>query len=84
MWQDYAITTLFIILNAALVPQIVHGFKIKKRMISPLTGIMTAIPMYLLAIIFFTLGLTFSMIMEIIGGSLWFILLIQSIIYKNN
>jgi len=84
MWQDYIISLAIILANYALVPQVIHGFKIKKKTITFQTGLIMSFAVYLVSIMFFTLELYFSAIMNFIGGILWTILFIQSIIYRKS
>jgi uncharacterized protein with PQ loop repeat len=83
MWQDIAITIVGIILNLAMLPQIIRGFKLKRKMIASSTAIITMIGVFVVGFVFFTLKLYFSAILQCIGGIFWTILFIQSIIYKN-
>lgn len=83
VWQDTVITTIIILFSYALIPQIYQGFKEKKSLINLQTSLITSTGMYLLAIVYNTLGLTFSTIMSIITGTLWLIILIQRLVYKN-
>lgn len=83
MWQDIALSIILIALNVALVPQIIKGLKTKKKAIAFSTGLITVTGIYFAAFIYFTLNLYFSMIIELIGGTLWLVLLIQSLIYKK-
>ena len=82
IWQDITITAVNIIFAYALIPQVYQGFKEKKGFINLQTGLLTALGMYTLAFVFFTLNLIFSTIMVIFVGTLWLSLLIQKIIYK--
>jgi len=84
MWQDIALSIILVLLNIALVPQIIKGFKTKKKNIAFSTGLITVTGIYFAAFIYFTLNLYFSVVIELIGGTLWFILFIQSIIYRKN
>jgi len=83
MWQDIAITTIMILFAYALVPQIARGFKLKKRLVSIQTSLITFLGMYVLSYIYLTLKLNFSTIVSLITGTLWLILFIQGIIYKK-
>lgn len=84
MWQDYVISLAIILANYALIPQVIHGFKTKKKTITFQTGLIMSLAVYLVSTMFFTLGLFFSAIMNFIGGVLWTTLLIQSIVYRKN
>jgi len=82
IWQDFVITGVNIVFAYALIPQVYQGFKEKKGFINFQTGLLTAIGMYTLAFVFFTLDLMFSTIISIFIGTLWLSLLAQKIIYK--
>jgi hypothetical protein len=84
MWQDIAITILSICFVIALIPQISNGFKTKKSTVSKLTALITFVGAYIMAFVFFTLELYSSTIVQSIAGTFWFIIFIQSIIYRNN
>ncbi len=83
MWQDTIITTIIILFSYALIPQAYQGFKEKKGLINIQTSLITSIGMYVLAFVYNTLNLTFSTIMSILAGTIWLVLLIQKLIYKN-
>jgi len=83
MWQDIALTIVTIFLTYALIPQVIKGFKIKKNIISKQTASITSAGMYAISIIYFTLGLFLSTTISLITGTLWLIIFIQSITYKN-
>ena len=81
-WQDIVISLSIIFATYALIPQVLQGFKVKKKLITTQTSLIYTIAIYSVTIAFFTLELYFSAIMDFIMGTLWLILLIQSIIYK--
>jgi hypothetical protein len=83
MWQDIVITICIIAFSYALIPQIYQGFKQKKGVINLQTSIITTIGMFVVAGIYLALNLYLSAIMNFVGGILWFILFLQSIIYKK-
>jgi hypothetical protein len=83
VWQDVIITICIIAFSYALIPQIILGFKKKKKLIAFQTALITSIGMFILSITYITLGLPFSAIMGLITAMLWAILLIQGIIYKS-
>lgn len=84
MWQDLVISFGIILASYALIPQVIHGFKIKKKTITIQTALITSFAVYLVAVMFFMVGLYFSAAMNFIGGVLWTMLLIQSIAYRKN
>lgn len=83
MWQDYLITIIMVAFSYALIPQIYQGFEQKKGFINIQTSLITFLGMYLLTIIYFTLGLIFSTVIGFLTGTMWLILFIQRIVYKN-
>jgi len=83
IWQDILISITTILLAYALIPQIIKGFKTKRKTITIQTSLITLIGMYILCFAYLTLNLIFSTIVAFITGTLWLILFIQSIIYKK-
>jgi len=81
--QDYVITLCLIAFSYALLPQVYQGFKQKKGFINLQTSGITFVGMYAVAAVYLTLGLTFSTVIAFITGTIWFILFVQRIIYKN-
>lgn len=80
--QDTIITIVIVCFSYALIPQVYQGFKNKKGYISLQTSGITAIGMYILAIVYYTLGLIFSATISIITATIWTTLFVQKIIYK--
>ena len=83
-WQDIVITIVIIFFSYALVPQIIKGFKEKRKLIVFQTTLITSVGLFIISITYLTMNLFFSTIMAFITGTLWTILFIQGIIYKNN
>ena len=73
MWQDIAIAITSVIFDIVLIPQIIYGFKTKKKTIAFSTALVTFIGVYATTFIYFTLQLKFTAIMSIVGGTLWLI-----------
>ena len=82
IWQDTTIAIVIIAFSYALLPQVYQGFKQKKGLINLQTSTITALGMYILSFVYFTLELYFSTIMSLITGTLWAILFFQKIAYK--
>ncbi len=82
VWQDIAISIASVLLAYALIPQVIKGFKEKRKIISFQTAILTVLGLLVITMSYYTLELTFSTIIIGITTSLWVILLIQTIIYK--
>jgi len=83
MWQDFTLMIVAICLNIAMLPQIIKGFKAKKKMMASSTTLITVIGIFIVGFVYLSLNLYFSAVLQLIGGILWLILFIQSIIYKN-
>ena len=84
MWQDIAITIISVIFGIALAPQVIHGFKTKKKIINFSTALITFMGAFVIAAIYLTLNLYSAMVIQLILGGLWLVLFIQSIIYRKN
>lgn len=84
VWQDYVIGVIIVTFSFALVPQVIEGFKKRKGIILVSAGLPTSLGLYVLAVTFATLGLYFSMVMNIITGTLWLLLLMQTIAYGRS
>ena len=82
VWQDIVITASIVIMSYALVPQVIMGFRKRKKLVSLQTSFITSGALYTLTFVFFTLGLIFSAIMDFVIASLWLILFVQGIVYK--
>lgn len=84
MWQDYVIGAMTIMFGIALVPQVIQGFVQRKGVILISTGLPTFLGLYVLALTFATLELYFSMVMNLVTGTLWLLLLVQTIFYGRS
>jgi hypothetical protein len=82
VWQDILITICSILFGYSLIPQIYHGFKHKKGSITLQTSTLTVIGLLALAFAFFTLGLYFSALGNLVMASLWGVLLFQKLKYQ--
>jgi hypothetical protein len=82
IWQDIVITIVYVALSAALLPQIIKGFKERKGHIVIYSSAPTAIGLYVVAATFLTLGLVLSSIISFITATMWLILMIQKLVYK--
>lgn len=81
LWQDYVIAICSVMFSYALVPQVVRGFRERRGTIVMQTALITTIGMYIMTVMFFTLGLYFSMVVSCITGTLWLLLFLQKAIY---
>ena len=84
MWQDIALAAVSIILAYALVPQVLQGFKTKKKTVSTQTSIIAFLGMFIVTSLYLVMHLYFASAVAFITGILWFIIFIQGIIYKKN
>lgn len=82
IWQDFVIGATNILLSYALVPQIYDGMKKQKALVHIQTSLISAVSLFILSFTVFTLDLYFATITTFLGGLLWFILLLQKLIYK--
>lgn len=82
VWQDLVIPFVNVLFIIALIPQIYHGFKMKKALITLQTSLITFSGLYILAVTFLTLKLYFSTIGTLVSATLWYVLLLQTIVYK--
>jgi len=82
-WQDFVIMISNILLSYALIPQVIKGFKDKRRNISIQTGVISVIGLSFIAYSFFSLGLLFSGWTLATTATLWAVLLYQTLIYKK-
>lgn len=83
-WQDLVITIAVFLMSYALIPQVIKGFKTKKALISIQTAAITAAALYTISFVYLTINLYFSSAMNFLTGTLWTILLVQSIIYRKD
>jgi len=83
IWQDLVISIVNIVFSISLVPQVIHGFKEKKALITFATSIPTFLGLYVLAFTFFTLDLYYSSILSFLTATLWLVLFIQGLIYEH-
>jgi hypothetical protein len=83
MWQDFVLMVISLFLSYAMIPQVRRGLKQKKRLISIATCTINFIGLYAESAIFLTLGLYFSSFVIFCGGTLWLIIFVQGIIYRN-
>lgn len=82
VWQDLVISVANVIFAISLIHQVYFGFKEKKGHLTLITSSFTVLGLLAITISFFSLKLYYSSIMSGITCFLWFILLIQTIIYR--
>jgi len=82
VWQDIVITICIVLSSYALIPQVIYGFKTKKKLIAIQTSLITTLSVYTITFVFFTLKLYFSTAINFLIGTLWLIILFQGIKYQ--
>jgi hypothetical protein len=80
-WEDIVLAIANVLMGYALIPQVILGFKQRKKTISTQTSLITFIALVSVVICYVSFGLYFSIIVGSFTTILWLILLIQSIIY---
>ncbi len=83
IWQDIILTLVNFIFTYSLIPQVYHGFKVKKTSILFQTALLTFIGLYLSSIAMLTLRLYVSGAVMFVNATLWLLLFIQTVIYKK-
>jgi uncharacterized protein with PQ loop repeat len=83
MWQDIALASVSIILAYALVPQVVQGFKTKKKTVSTQTAVIAFVGMFIVTSLYLIMGLYFASAVAFVTGILWLIIFLQGIAYKK-
>lgn len=82
-WQDITISLANVLFSVSLIIQVYYGFKEKVGPIKYLTSIPTFVGLYTVSFVFVTLTLYLSAIISFLNGTLWLLLFIQRLIYKN-
>lgn len=83
VWQDIVIAIANALFGYSLVYQVYIGFKEKKGFLTIQTSLLTTIGLYALSIAYLTLNLYLSTIIGFFNGTMWFLLLIQRLVYKK-
>jgi hypothetical protein len=83
VWQDVVITLANIAFTYSLIHQVFHGFKTKKAHLTLTAAALTSLGLYATSFCFFTLGLISSGVTIAINGTLWLILLVQTLKYGS-
>jgi hypothetical protein len=81
---DIILALVSIALAYSLIPQVFLGFRLKQKLITTQTSLITVIGMYIISFCYFILNLYFSSIVSLITGSLWLVLFVQGLNYKHN
>ena len=72
-----------ILLSYALIPQVIYGFKKKRRLVTLQTSGLSALGLLILNISFLSLGLPLALITNAIAMLLWIILFFQGISFPK-
>jgi hypothetical protein len=83
IWQDVIIFIANILFGYSLIYQVYKGYRDKKGYLSKQASFFTALGLYALTIVYFTLSLFLSTIISFFNGTMWLILLIQRFVYKS-
>ncbi|MFH1276309.1 MAG: hypothetical protein ABIH82_04310 [Candidatus Woesearchaeota archaeon] len=83
IWQDLVITCSIVLFAASLIPQVYLGFKKKKGYITLKTSIPTFVGLVTIMFAYLSLELYFSTIVGFITAFLWFLLLVQRLVYQK-
>ncbi len=83
MWQDIVVAIANIMFSYSLIHQVYHGFIEKKGFLTIPTSLLTTIGMFAITVVYLSLNLYISTIIGAFNGTMWFLLLIQRIIYKK-
>ncbi len=82
-WQDLIISISIVLMGYAMIPQVIHGFRKKINTIKLQTSIITTIALFAMTVAFFSLKLYFSAFMDVIMCTLWFLIVVQGILYNK-
>ena len=83
VWQDFALFFVSFLFSVALLPQVILGFRKKKKLVSLLTASLTFTGLYFTGIVYITLHLYFAAVMSLIAGSIWLTIFIQGIVFRE-
>ena len=83
IWQDIVISLVNIVFSISLIPQVIHGYKLKKGLITLKTSIPTTLGLYVMSFAFFSLKLYYSAALGALTATLWLILFIQKLRYDD-
>jgi len=82
MWQDYVISIVGFLFGFMLIPQLIDIIR-NHSILNLYSAGLTAVGLYVLGIVFFTLELWVSVAAEVFVGSVWLLVFIFSLINKN-
>lgn len=83
VWQDILIALANVLFGYSLAFQVLKGFKDKKGYLALQASFLTTIGLYAMTLSFFTLGLFVSTIVAFFNGTMWLLLFIQGLIYRE-
>jgi len=83
VWQDILLSLSNILFTYSLTWQVYYGFKNKKGYLTLQSSFITTVGLFVISFTFLSLGLYFAAIVSLINGTLWYILLLQRMIYHK-
>jgi len=83
LWQDITITIVSVVFSIALLPQVYHGFKNKKGHITHATSVPTFVGLYVLCVVYLSLGLLLSTVVSFLTATMWLVLCVQRWLYGD-
>ena len=83
LWQDLVIMVVVIVFTVSLIPQVHHGYKKKKGLITLATSVPTTIGLFVLSFVYSTLDLYLSAIISLFTAIIWLIMVIQRLKYGH-
>jgi hypothetical protein len=83
IWQDIVVAIANILFGYSLIFQVAKGFQEKKGFIAFQTSFFTMIGLYAVTVVYFSFNLFISSVVSFFNGSMWLLLLVQRLTYKN-
>ncbi len=83
IWQDAVIAGANALFGYSLVYQVWLGFRHKRGNFAPQASLLTTVGLCALAIAYFTLGLLASAAATAVTGTLWLLLFVQGVRYRE-
>ena len=83
IWQDVVLMIANLIFFVSLLAQVRYGHRKKKGLIKLTTSIPTALGIYAICIVYYSLELYLSLVMSILTAGLWTLISYQRILYKK-
>ena len=83
VWQDIIIAIANVLFGYSLIYQVYKGFQAKKGFLTTQTSLLTTIGLYGVSVAYFSLALYLSALVGFFNGTMWLLLFIQRLIYKQ-